>query len=115
MTDSKKAHQLKKNKFNEVFDLVRLIPYGRVCTYGHIANYLGVAYSARTVGWAMRQSPPDVPAHRVVNRLGELTGRLFFATPTLMEELLISEGVCVEDSQIKNFESYLWLPEKELY
>ncbi|WP_027003526.1 MGMT family protein [Hugenholtzia roseola] len=103
----------------DVFALVRLIPAGRVTTYGAIATYLGgVARGARMVGWFLNQSfsqtEDPVPAHRVVNRLGRLTGKTHFPTPTLMQELLEKEGIKVEDDAIVDFEKHLWLPEKEL-
>lgn len=107
-------------KAEDVFALVRLIPAGRVTTYGAIATYLGgVARGARMVGWFLNQSfaqaeNPPVPAHRVVNRLGRLTGKNHFPTPTLMQELLEKEGIRVEADAIVDFEKHLWLPEKEL-
>ncbi len=101
-------------KFYQVFEVVKLVPEGRVTSYGQIAKYLGIGFNARTVGWAMRQSPADVPAHRVVNSSGALTGRLFFPTPTRMAELLVAEGIPVVADQIQNFEQYLWIPAQEL-
>jgi methylated-DNA-protein-cysteine methyltransferase related protein len=102
--------------FQMVFQVVRLIPKGRVTNYGAIAKYLGVAKSARMVGWAMNaaHSQKKVPAHRVVNRNGELTGKHHFATPFLMQELLEKEGIKVVNDKIKNFEKYFWDPVKEL-
>lgn len=102
--------------FQMVFQVVRLIPKGRVTNYGAIAKYLGVAKSARMVGWAMNaaHSQKKVPAHRVVNRNGELTGKHHFATPFLMQELLEKEGIKVVNDKIKDFEKYFWDPVKEL-
>lgn len=103
--------------FQMVFQVARLIPKGRVTSYGAIAKYLGTARSSRMVGWAMNaahsQKKP-VPAHRVVNRNGELTGKHHFETPFLMAELLEKEGIKVEKDKIKNFEKHYWEPMKEL-
>jgi methylated-DNA-protein-cysteine methyltransferase-like protein len=105
-----------KNFFADVYEVVKLIPSGRVSTYGAIGAYLGMKSSARMVGWAMNQSHamPDVPAHRVVNRVGLLTGKHFFQTPSLMQELLAAEGIQVKDDQIVNFRSVFWDPAIEL-
>ena len=102
--------------FNSVYEVVRLIPEGRVTSYGSIAKYLGSAKSSRMVGWAMNAAhvKPDVPAHRVVNRNGLLTGKSHFATPTLMQELLETEGIEVLDDQILNFEMVYWEVTTEL-
>jgi len=103
--------------FQNVFDVVRLIPKGRVTSYGAIAKYLGTGRSPRMVGWAMNAShgvKPKVPAHRVVNRNGMLTGKAHFATPTLMEELLLKEKIKVKNEIIIDFEKYYWDPIKEL-
>jgi len=103
--------------FQNVFDVVRLIPKGRVTNYGAIAKYLGAARSSRMVGWAMNAAHSQkkkVPAHRVVNRNGELTGRLHFATPFLMQELLEKEGIKVKNDKIVDFEKHFWDPMKEL-
>jgi len=103
--------------FQNVFDVVRLIPKGRVTSYGAIAKYLGTARSSRMVGWAMNAAHTQknyVPAHRVVNRNGELTGKHHFATPFLMKELLEKEGIVVENDKIKNFSTYYWDPVNEL-
>lgn len=106
-----------ENFFEKVFVVVKKIPRGRVTNYGSIANYLGTGLSARTVGWAMNSSHmvvPPIPAHRVVNRNGLLTGKNNFATPTLMEELLQAEGVDVVDDKVQNFEQLFWNPMIEL-
>jgi methylated-DNA-protein-cysteine methyltransferase-like protein len=103
--------------FEDVHDVVCQIPRGRVTTYGAIANYLGTKMSARMVGWAMNashHSPRSVPAQRVVNRNGMLSGKAHFATPTLMEELLKEEGVHVENDTIVNFKNIFWDPNVEL-
>jgi len=99
------------NYLELVYAVARRIPRGRVTTYGAIADYLALG-SARMVGWALHQSigAADVPAHRVVNRKGELTGRLHFPTPTLMQQLLENEGVAVVDNRVLNFEQHFWHP-----
>jgi len=104
------------NFFQNVYDVVRLIPKGRVTSYGAIAAYLGTKSSARMVGWAMNQAGPyvDVPAHRVVNHQGLLTGKHHFGTPTRMEELLKAEGISVANDKVMHFESVFWDPLKEL-
>lgn len=105
------------NFFEKVYEVTRLIPVGRVSTYGAIARYLGSAQSARMVGWALnstKQLPQWVPAHRVVNREGLLTGKIHFPGRETMRELLESEGVRVEDDRVQNFEKLLWDPSKEL-
>ncbi len=102
--------------FENVYEVVRLVPTGRVTTYGAIAAYLGSKRGARMVGWAMNNSHvrPDVPAHRVVNRNGLLSGKLFFGSPTAMQELLEAEGIEVQYDQIVDFEKRLWHPAIEL-
>lgn len=104
------------NFFQKVYEVAALIPYGRITSYGAIAKYLGSAGSARMVGWAMNASHnnPDVPAHRVVNRKGLLTGKHHFDGTNLMQQLLESEGVDVVENQIQNFETLFWDPQKEL-
>ncbi|GAB2620509.1 MGMT family protein [Belliella aquatica] len=105
-----------ENYFDQVFQVVRLIPAGRVTSYGAIANYLGLKSGARMVGYAMNAShgEKDVPAHRVVNRNGMLTGKHHFSGPNVMEELLKKEGIRVENDQILDFETYFWDPSKYL-
>lgn len=103
--------------FADVYDVVRQIPKGKVTSYGAIAAYLGTKLSARMVGWAMNaahSAKPKVPAQRVVNRNGMLTGKHHFSTPTLMEELLKKEGVVVKNDSIVNFSSHFWDPAEEL-
>ena len=99
--------------FDDVYDVVRQIPKGRVTSYGAIANYLGTKLSARMVGWAMNaatKSKPKVPAQRVVNRNGMLSGKHHFGTPTLMEELLKKEGISVKDETVVDFKQKFWDP-----
>lgn len=103
--------------FEKVYMVVKLIPHGRVTNYGAIAFYLGSGRSSRMVGWAMNNAhnlKEDIPAHRVVNRNGVLTGKHHFATPTQMQELLEAEGVEVIDDRIVSFEKHFWNPSKEL-
>jgi len=103
--------------FQDVYDVVRQIPKGRVTTYGAIAAYLGTKMSARMVGWAMNASfqvDPPVPAQRVVNRNGMLSGKAHFQTPTLMQELLEKEGIIIEEDCILDFENKFWNPATEL-
>ena len=103
------------NFFDQVYEVAKLIPYGRVTSYGAIANYLGAARSSRMVGYAMNGSVgKDVPAHRVVNRNGLLTGKHHFDGTNLMQQLLESEGVKVKNNQVQNFEKVFWDPAKEL-
>jgi methylated-DNA-protein-cysteine methyltransferase-like protein len=102
--------------FDRVYEVVRRIPTGRVSTYGAIAEFLGSVSAARTVGYAMNasHSRPDVPAHRVVNRIGLLTGKHHFGGTHMMEELLRSEGVEVEDDRIVGFAQHFWDPSVHL-
>ena len=102
--------------FQKVYQTARLIPYGRVTSYGAIATYLGAARSARMVGWAMNNSHAqhDVPAHRVVNRKGLLTGKHHFDGTNLMQQLLENEGIVVKNNQIQDLEKVFWDPLKEL-
>lgn len=103
--------------FQGVYDVTRLIPYGRVTSYGAIAKFLGSGRSARMVGWALNNchnNPDYVPAHRVVNRNGLLTGKRHFGGPTIMEQLLENEGLIIEDDKIINFHERFWDPMKEV-
>lgn len=103
------------NFFERCYDVARLIPHGRVTTYGAIAKYLGAARSARMVGYAMNGSGgKDVPAHRVVNRKGLLTGKHHFDGTNLMQQLLESEGVEVVENQVQHMDKILWDPSQEL-
>ena len=100
--------------FEKVYEVARQIPTGKVTSYGAIANYLGTARSARMVGWAINKShlqDPPVPAHRVVNRNGLLSGKMHFANLKTMQELLESEGILVKENQIIDFEKHFWKPE----
>ena len=116
MAISNKISEKNKDFFEQVYQVVREIPEGRVSSYGLIARYLGSARGARMVGWAMNacMNRDDVPAHRVVNRLGVLSGKMHFITPTAMQERLESEGIVVENDQILNFKKHLWDPNSEL-
>jgi methylated-DNA-protein-cysteine methyltransferase related protein len=103
--------------FDKVYKVVKKVPYGRVTTYGAIAEYLGTRGSARMVGWAMNASHTDlqnVPAHRVVNRNGVLTGKRHFGGPNVMQQLLESEGIKVINDRIINFEKHLWDPSQRI-
>jgi methylated-DNA-protein-cysteine methyltransferase-like protein len=105
------------NFFQDVHEVVRLIPPGRVSTYGAIAHYLGARHGARTVGYAMlaaHTADQYVPAHRVLNRLGHLTGRLHYSTPFAMQEALEAEGICVVEDRVVNFATLFWDPSVEL-
>jgi methylated-DNA-protein-cysteine methyltransferase-like protein len=103
--------------FSRVYDITRLIPYGRITSYGAIARYLGSGRSARMVGWALNachNNPDFIPAHRVVNRNGLLTGKRHFGNSSTMEQLLANEGLIIEDDKIINFSEKFWDPMKEL-
>jgi methylated-DNA-protein-cysteine methyltransferase-like protein len=107
----------KTDFFQDVYAILRLVPIGRVTSYGAIGNYLGAAKSARMVGWAMNNAhslQPPVPAHRVVNRNGLLTGRGHFNPPSLMQQLLENEGVLIKNDQVVNFKAHFWDPMEEL-
>jgi methylated-DNA-protein-cysteine methyltransferase-like protein len=103
------------NFFDKVYELAQQIPFGRVTSYGAIAKYLGTAKSARMVGYAMNGSHgKDIPAHRVVNKRGLLTGKHHFDGTYLMQQLLESEGIIIIDNQIQNFDKVFWDPSKEI-
>ena len=104
------------NFFERVYEVTRQIPYGKVTSYGAIAKVLGATRSSRMVGWAMNASHnlEDVPAHRVVNRNGLLTGKHHFNGTNLMQQLLESEGIVVIDNQIIDFEKHFWMPEMKI-
>ena len=105
------------NFFDKVYQTARLIPYGRVTSYGAIATYLGAARSARMVGWAMNKAhnqKEEVPAHRVVNRKGLLTGKHHFDGTNLMQQLLENEGIVIIDNQIQDLTKVFWNPSEEL-
>lgn len=101
-----------KDIYEKIFDIVRQIPLGKVTTYGHIAKAIGIKMSARMVGWALNSlafQQTDIPAHRVVNRRGELTGRRYFPSPNYMKELLLSEGVTFIGEAV-DLHKHLWVP-----
>lgn len=106
----------KENFFSDVYEVVKLIPNGRVSSYGAIAAYLGAKSSARVVGWAMNNAHAlhDVPAHRVVNRIGLLTGKAHFNPPARMQELLEKEEIIIIEDRIQNFKHHFWDPNLEL-
>ena len=111
-----KISEKNKDFFEQVYQLVRMIPKGRVSSYGAIAKYLGSASGARMVGWAMNASHqhPDVPAHRVVNRLGILSGKHHFPADRPMQEQLEAEGVVIVEDKVKDFNRLFWDPSQEL-
>lgn len=111
-----KLSEKNKDFFDLTYQVCKEIPKGRVTSYGAIAKYLGAARGARMVGWAMNNAHnmPDIPAHRVVNRNGQLTGKMHFSTPTEMEERLIAEGIKVKNDTIINFKEVYWNPSIEL-
>ncbi|GAB3227598.1 MGMT family protein [Hymenobacter seoulensis] len=117
MSVSRNPTEKQRNFFQEVHEVVRLVPQGRVTTYGAIAHYLGARHGARMVGWAMmaaHTAEAYVPAHRVINRLGLLTGKLHYASPTAMQEALEAEGIQVQDDQVVEFKRLFWDPSAEL-
>lgn len=113
---SYKINIRRQDFYEMVLEVVRMIPSGRVTTYGHIAEYLGTKRAARMVGYAMNasHSQPSIPAHRVVNRKGMLTGKHHFGSPDQMKKLLEAEGVQVLNDQVVGFDKLLWIPSKEL-
>ena len=106
----------KNDFFDKVYKVVRQIPEGKVTSYGAIASYLGVKKSARLVGWAMNASHGDnsIPAHRVVNRIGLLTGKHHFGGTKVMQQLLENEGIVIKANKIQNLENFFWDPRKRL-
>lgn len=109
-----KKTQSAGNFFENVFEVAKLIPKGRVTSYGAIAHYLGMRSSARMVGWALHGCPKNVPAHRVVNRAGLLTGKHHFKPPIAMQRALEKEGVKVSNDQVQRFNEIFWDPSLEL-
>ena len=111
-----KLSEKSKSFFLDVYDVTRLIPEGRVTSYGAIATYLGSPRSSRMVGWAMNaaHTQKDVPAHRVVNRIGLLIGKMHFNPHTVMQERLEAEGITVKKDQVMDFKTLFWDPSKEL-
>jgi methylated-DNA-protein-cysteine methyltransferase-like protein len=111
------SQEAERNFFEQVYEVTKLIPYGRVTSYGAIARYLGAARSSRMVGWALNNChilPGFIPAHRVVNRQGLLSGKHHFGGQNTMQQLLENEGIKVEDDQVVDFERLYWDPNKEL-
>jgi methylated-DNA-protein-cysteine methyltransferase related protein len=107
----KQKERRKKDFFDRVFSIVEKIPYGKVTTYGHIAEVWGIKSSARTVGWALNGAKnSNLPCHRVVNRFGALTGKLHFGSPFIMEDLLRSEGVEFDKNGNVRMDKHLWIP-----
>src|SRR4030042_5846382 len=114
---ARKKQTDKLDCFGMVYEVTKLIPYGRITSYGAIARYLGSGRSARLVGWALNASHTRsefIPAHRVVNRNGLLTGKRHFGNSTTMQQLLENEGIIIEDDQILNFSKKFWDPSAEL-
>ncbi len=113
---AKAISQKNKDFFQNVYDVARLIPIGRATSYGAIAKYLGSPRSSRMVGWAMNgaHNHKDIPAHRVVNRNGLLTGKMHFSNPHEMQQLLEKEGIVVKNDTIQNFQKIYWDPTIEL-
>lgn len=111
-----KISEKNKDFFKDVHDVVRLIPVGKVTSYGAIARYLSTPRASRMVGWAMNAAAnqPDIPAHRVVNRNGLLSGKMHFTTPEEMELRLLKEGVNVKNDEIVNFNDHFWDPNEAL-
>ena len=105
---------MEKSFYERVYEVVQRIPKGRVTTYGLIADYLGSRGSARMVGWALNSNHTQVPAHRVVNRVGLLTGKFHFGDTYVMEDMLREEGIEVKDNQVQNFREIIWDPSREL-
>ena len=105
----------KQDFFKKVYSVTKKIPYGKVSTYGDIAEACGIRSSARTVGWALNGCGPDIPAHRVVNRFGALTGKIHFGDPNLMEELLRGEGVEFDKNGCVRLDKHLWKPNRNKY
>lgn len=115
---NQKKTKSKESFFEQVYNVARQIPLGRVTSYGAIAKYLGSAQSARVVGWAMNDAGLQkeyVPAHRVVNRKGILTGKHHFGNSNSMKQLLENEGIKIDNDQIQDFEKYFWDPLRELH
>lgn len=112
MMPNKKKNKRKNDFFAKVYKIVAQIPYGKVTTYGDIAEACGIRSSARTVGWALNGAKESgLPCHRVVNRFGALTGKLHFGDPDIMEDLLRSEGVEFDDDGFVILKKFLWKPE----
>lgn len=117
LVTSKRYRKKKKDQltfFKKVYDVTSQIPFGKVTTYGHIAEFCGVKSAARSVGWALNDAKDTgLPCHRVVNRFGALTGKMHFGDPKLMEEMLRSEGVQFDDNDCVVLEKHLWIPKRK--
>ena len=100
----------KQDFFNKVYTITKQIPYGKVTTYGHIAEVCGIKSGARTGGWALNGCGREIPAHRVLNRYGALTGKIHFGDPNLMEDLLKAEGVEFDEKGCVKLDKHLWIP-----
>jgi methylated-DNA-protein-cysteine methyltransferase-like protein len=110
---TKIAEKKKKDFFDKVYIVVAKIPYGKVTTYGALAEICGIKSSARTVGWALNSAKDSaLPCHRVVNRFGALTGNIHFGSPDLMKELLISEGISFDSAGCVNMDKHFWKPSR---
>jgi methylated-DNA-protein-cysteine methyltransferase-like protein len=109
-----KKTQSAENFYHDVYEVAKLIPKGRITSYGAIAHYLGLRSGARMVGWALHGCPKNVPAHRVVNRSGLLTGKQHFSPPSAMQRSLEKEGIKVRNDQVQNFSEIFWDPSAEL-
>lgn len=110
---NKKVNSTKLDFFQKVYFITKKIPYGKVSTFGDIAEACGIRSSARTVGWALNGCGPDIPAHRVVNRFGALTGKIHFGDPNLMEELLRNEGIEFDEKGCVRLDKHLWIPNQK--
>ncbi len=111
MKKKQKISKREKNDFfKKVYNVTKQIPIGKVTTYGHIAEVCGIKSAARTVGWALNGCGRDIPAHRVVNRYGALTGKVHFGDPNLMEDLLSSEGIEFDKNGCVRLDKHLWVP-----
>lgn len=105
----------RRDFFDKVYEIVAEIPYGKVTTYGAIAEVCGIKSSARTVGWALNSAKNSgLPCHRVVNRFGALTGKIHFGDPELMEQLLISEGIEFDENGCVNMKKHFWNPDRSI-
>ena len=112
VSKNKKSSKSNLKFFERVYKIISKIPYGKVTTYGHIAEFCGIKSAARTVGWALNDAKDNgLPCHRVVNRFGALTGKLHFGDPNLMEEMLRAEGIEFNDKNCVVLEKHLWVPQ----
>ncbi len=114
MRNENKNKRKQQDFFHKVYEITKKIPRGKVTTYGAIAEACGIRSAARTVGWALNGCKSDIPAHRVVNRYGALTGKIHFGDPNLMEDLLRSEGVTFDKNGCVNLEKHMWIPKVKI-